>query len=181
MDKQISEIPVEAIEEEGAVPARSSFKKWLILGGGVLILLASGIGAAAFFFPEVLPEPLNFFGDQQTKGSPGGKKQQPPKVEHGFIYTMDPFIVNLADTDQPRYLKIRLNLEGSTPEQSEEYAQRLPQIKDTVLSILSKKTHQELLDSGGKEKLKAEILKNLNPKMAGFQFRAVYYTEFVIQ
>jgi flagellar FliL protein len=182
MDKQISEIPVEVIEEEGgAASAGSSLKKWLILGGGALLLLVAAIGATAYFFPEIMPEPLNFFGDQQAKDAPGGKKSKHPKEEHGFIYSMDPFIVNLADTDQPRYLKIRLNLEGNSKEQKEEYAKRLPQIKDTILSILSQKKYQELLDSAGKEKLKEEILKSLNPKMAGFRFKAVYYTEFVIQ
>lgn len=181
MERQISEIPIEAIEEEGPIPAKFSLKKWLILGGGGLILLAIVIGAGAFFFPEVMPGPLNFFEDHQAKGAAAVKKNQHVKAEHGFIYNMDPFIVNLADTDQSRYLKIRLNLEGNSREQNEEYAKRLPQIKDTILSLLSKKTHQELLDSAGKEKLKEEILKSLNPKMAGFQFKAVYYTEFVIQ
>lgn len=178
MDKKISEIPLEAIEEEVASPAGSSLKKWLILGGGVLLFLVSAVGAAAFFFPEIMPGPLNFFEDRQAQA---GKKSKHPQEEHGFIYNMDPFIVNLADTDQSRYLKIRLNLEGNSREQNEEYAKRLPQIKDTVLSILAKKTHQELLDSAGKEKLKEELLKTLNPKLAGFQFKAVYYTEFVIQ
>ncbi|MBI5584048.1 MAG: flagellar basal body-associated FliL family protein [Deltaproteobacteria bacterium] len=181
MENQISEIPVEVIQEEGLVPARSSFKKWLILGGGVLILLVSGLGVAAFFFPEALPGPLALFADPPAQDPQGVRKDQRSKEEHGFIYNMDPFIVNLADTDQSRYLKIRLNLEGNGREQNEEYAKRLPQIKDTVLAILSKKTHQELLDSTGKEKLKTEILNHLNPKMAGFQFKAVYYTEFVIQ
>jgi flagellar protein FliL len=181
MDKQLSEIPVEAIQEEGRGSAGFSLKKWLILGGGLLILLGSGLGAAAYLFPEVMPAPLNFFEDRPAKGAHGGKKEKKAKDEHGFIYNMDPFIVNLADTDQSRYLKIRLNLEGNSREQNEEYTKRLPQIKDTVLSILGKKTHQELLDSAGKEKLKEEILKNLNPKMLGLQFKAVYYTEFVIQ
>lgn len=179
MDKQIAEIPLEAIEEEGTVPVKSSWKKWLLLGGGLSLLLVSGLSAAAFFFPEVLPGPLQFFGPPPD--AHGTKKNKPPQEKHGFIYNMDPFIVNLADTEQSRYLKIRINLEGNGPEQQEEYTQRLPQIKDTVLSILAKKTHQELLEAAGKEKLKEEILKNLNPKMAGFQFKAVYYTEFVIQ
>ena len=181
MGKQNSEIPPEARAEGSPAPAKFAVKKLIVLGGAALVLLVVGIGAAAYFFPGHLPGPLNFFGGESGPDSHGAKKSKPPKGEPGFIYILDPFIVNLADTDQPRFLKIRINLEGNAKEQNEEFAKRVPQIKDTVLSLLAKKKYNDLLDSSGKERLKEEILKNLNPKLAGFKFQAVYYTEFVIQ
>lgn len=183
MAKPISEIPLEAIEEEGTPQARgkSVLKKLIILGGAFLVLLAGGVAGAAYFLPAYLPEALQFFGNPQTKGAHGAGKEKRHQEEQGFIYNLDPFIVNLADPDEPRYLKIRISLEGNQKEQNEEFSKRIPQIKDTVLSILGKKTYSELLDTAGKEKLKEELIKSLNPKLAEFKFKAVYFTELVIQ
>jgi flagellar protein FliL len=179
MAKKNLEIPPEALDEGGPIPKKSSLKKWLILGGLVFILLAAGGGAVIFFLPEYLPEPLNFLGHKPATGSAAHKK--PPEEERGYIYTMDPFIVNLADVEQNRYLKIRINLESRKPEANEEFSKKLPLIKDTILTILSQKKSEELFPSSGKENLKAEMLRSVNPNLVEFKIKAVYFTEFVIQ
>ncbi len=179
MAKQIAEIPPEPQAEDNPVPQKSALKKWLILGGLGFILLAAGGGAAIFFLPEYMPEPLNFFDHKPTKGSPAHKK--PPEEERGHIYIMDPMIVNLADTDQNRYLKIRINLESKKSEANEEFTKKLPLIKDTILTILSQKKSEELFPSSGKEQLKAEMLRSVNPHLLELKIKAVYFTEFVIQ
>ncbi len=94
---------------------------------------------------------------------------------------MDPFIVNLADAEENRYLKIRINLESRKPEPNEEFSKKLPLIKDTILTILSQKKSEELFLSFGKEKLKAEMLRLVNPNLVEWKIKAVYFTEFVIQ
>jgi flagellar protein FliL len=179
MTKKKSEIPPEPLNEDNPVPQPSSLKKWLLLGALVFILLAAGGGAAVFFLPEYLPEPLNFFDHKTAKGSPALKK--PPAEERGHIYAIDPLIVNLADADQNRYLKIRINLESKKPEPNEEFAKKMPLIKDTILTILSQKKSEDLFHSSGKEKLKAEMLRSVNPNLGELKVKAVYFTEFVIQ
>jgi flagellar FliL protein len=179
MAKKKTEIPPEPLDEGSPVPRKSSLKKWLILGALAFILLAAGGGAAVYFIPEVLPEPLNFFDHKPAKGSPAHKK--PLEEERGHIYTMDPFIVNLADADQNRYLKIRISLESKKPEPNEEFTKKLPLIKDTILTILSQKRSEELFHSSGKEKLKAEMLRLVNPNLVELKIKTVYFTEFVIQ
>jgi flagellar FliL protein len=179
MAKKNPEIPPEPLDEGNPVPRKSSLKKWLILGALVFILIAAGGGAAVFFLPEYMPEPLNFFDHKPAKSSPAHK--EPLGEEHGHIYSMDPFIVNLADDDQNRYLKIRINLESKKPEPNEEFAKKLPLIKDTILTILSQKRSEELFHSSGKEKLKAEMMRLVNPNLVELKIKAVYFTEFVIQ
>ncbi len=179
MAKKNPEIPPEPLDEGRPGPQKSSLKKWLILGALVFILLAGGGGAAVFFLPEYMPEPLNFFEHKPAKGSPAQKK--PPEEQRGHIYSMDPFIVNLADTEENHYLKIRINLESKKPEPNEEFSKKLPLIKDTILTILSQKRSEELFHSSGKEKLKAEMMRLVNPNLAEWKIKAVYFTEFVIQ
>ena len=179
MAKKNSEIAPEPLDEGLPVPQKSSLKKWLILGGLVFILLTAGGGAAVFFLPEYMPEPLNFFEHKPAKGSQAHKK--PPEEERGHIYSIDPFIVNLADAEDNHYLKIRINLESTKPEPNEEFAKKLPLIKDTILTILSQKKSEEMFHSSGKEKLKAEMMRLVNPNLAELKIKAVYFTEFVIQ
>jgi flagellar basal body-associated protein FliL len=54
-------------------------------------------------------------------------------------------------------------------------------IKDTILTILSQKRSEELFHSSGKEKLKAEMLRLVNPNLVELKIKTVYFTEFVIQ
>jgi flagellar protein FliL len=179
MAKNNPEIPAEPLAEGTAAPGKSSLKKWLILGSLVFILAAAGVVGAAFFLPEYLPAPLNFFEQGPARGTKAHKKI--PQEERGHIYTMDPFIVNLADTEQNHYLKIRINLESKKQEANEEFSKKMPLIKDTILTILSQKKSDELFHSSGKEKLKAEIMRLVNPNLADFKIKAVYFSEFVIQ
>jgi flagellar FliL protein len=92
---------------------------------------------------------------------------------------MDPFLVNLADPGQLRYLKVTLHVE--TPAKSEEYEKRLPQIRDSVLSTLSSKLFKDILTSEGKNVLREEIKEKMNQVLVETKVRNIYFTEFVIQ
>jgi len=56
-----------------------------------------------------------------------------------------------------------------------------PMIRDMIIRILSSKTVPEISTAKGKEKLKEEIKKNLNARLATGEIRNVYFTAFVIQ
>ena len=164
-------------EEETAPPppkGKKGNKKLLILG--IVLLLIGAAASVILFAPEYLPAGIPLVG----KGKPEAAKEAPPKV-HGRIYGLDPFIVNLADTEFSRYLKIRIEIESIDAKENEETGKRLPLLRDAILTILSGKTYREIYDSDGKKKLKDEILQRANGLWAGFKFKTVYFTEFVIQ
>jgi len=94
---------------------------------------------------------------------------------------MDPFIVNLGDSERMRYLKVKLEIESSEGKSNEEYEKRLPQLRDTVLSLLASKTSKEIMDSDGKKTLRNEIVSRLNLLLKTFQIETVYFAEFVMQ
>jgi len=164
-------------EEEPVLPNPKKSRKWLVVFLGLIILLGAAIGAVIFLAPGVISDSLNLGG---IKG--GEKKEKgPEKKEQGYIYNMDPFIVNLADQGRPRYLKIRMSIESQEMKVNEEYEKRLPQLRDTILTVLSSKSYGEISDSEGKKKLREEIIVKLNRLLRGFQVKTVYFTEFMIQ
>lgn len=107
------------------------------------------------------------------------KKQEIRKI--GFLYTMDPIIVNLADLEVSKYLKIRIEIECNDIKITEEIDKRVPQIRDIIITLLSSKTFNEIYDREGKKRLKNEILQNINQLLGEKKVREIFFTEFVIQ
>jgi len=134
---------------------------FLVLGIGSLLGVLAVVAGLFLFAPGLISE----------KGARG----------QGHIYSMEPFLVNLAVPDQVRYLKVKIALESTEGKPDEEYQQRLSQLRDSILTVLSTKRYQDISDSGGKKKLKEEIISKLNALVSHFKVKAIYFTEFVVQ
>jgi len=164
-------------EEEVVPPKSKKFLKLLIVLFILILLIGAAIGAVIFLVPGVIPDSLKF---GEEKGA-DKKEKETEKKSQGYIYSMEPFIVNLADQGRPRYLKIKISIESQEIKVNEEYEKRLPQLRDMVLTVLSSRSYGEISDSGGKMKLREEIITKLNGLLRTFQVKTVYFTEFVIQ
>jgi flagellar FliL protein len=164
-------------EEELVPPKPKKSRKLLVVGVIFIFLIGAAVGAVIFLAPGVIPDSLNLGG---IKGA-GKKEKEPEKKEQGYIYSMEPFIVNLADQDRPRYLKVRVSIESQEMKPNEEYEKRLPQLRDMILTVLSSKSYKEISDSEGKKKLREELILKLNQLLQRFQVKTVYFTEFMIQ
>ena len=158
-------------------PRPKKVRKLLILAGGLVVLLICGMGAIAFLLPQLLPEALDVFG---FKGQSKEAKKATKDMK-GHLYAMDSFVINLANPDLPKYLKVKIEMESQESKPNEEFDKRKPQIRDSILLILTGKTSKEVSDSEGKAKLKEEILLKVNQLLQGVKIRAVYFTEFVVQ
>jgi flagellar protein FliL len=169
-----------AIEKRETSPAPAKPKrvnKWLIAILGLIFLSGAGIGAVVFFAPWAVPDSLIFWGGKD----PAKGRKETAKKSQGYIYNLEPFIVNLADPNHQRYLKIRISLESKEIKVNEEYEKRLPQLRDMILTLLSGKSYKDIYDSDGKNKLREEITSRLNQLLSNFQVKTVYFTEFMIQ
>ena len=149
-------------------------KKFFFAGAGLILVILAVVGGIFLFSPGLVSKEVAKTG--QTDGP-----QEPEKGIHGHIYSLEPFLVNLADSDVPRYLKIRIDLETIAKKPSEEYVKRLPQLRDAILTVLSSKKYLEIFDSEGKKKLKEEIVTKLNQALNQFKVKTIYFTEFVVQ
>ena len=151
------------------------FPKLIILL--VLLILLGGVGFALGIFPPAVTNSVT------SLPIPGLSKKPPaPKEEaQGCIYKLEPFIVNLADSGQLRFLKIKIDLEGQEANPVEEYERRMPQLRDTILTILCTKQSQEILNISGKQKLREEIKAGSNQVLRHSRVKAVFITEFMVQ
>jgi len=162
-----------AKDKEGSAEGGGSKKKLMIIIAAVLVLLI-GIGVGAFLF---------LGGNEDAGLSPEEEQaqleQQAKQV--GPMVNIETFIVNILDDQQSRYLKAAITLELNTQEASMEVNQRMPQIKDAILLLLSNKTYSELSDLQGKIQLRAELINKLNGILQQGKVKRIYFTEFVVQ
>ena len=114
-----------------------------------------------------------------TKADP--KTTLPEKLVALSILPMDPFVVNIAETNGERYLKIVIQLEVSDQGVGAELEQLKPRIRDSILDLLTPKTFKDLMDPAGNQRLREDIAGRINNILQRGKVTKVYFTDFVIQ
>lgn len=99
----------------------------------------------------------------------------------GVMFDLGTFVVNLADPDIERYLKVSIVLELKDQKVQQEAQKRLPQIKDAITTLLLTKRSSDIRTPEGIEFLKEEIAKRVNAILPLGGVKNVYFTEFIIQ
>jgi flagellar FliL protein len=100
------------------------------------------------------------------------------------MINLDAFLVNLADTDSTRFVKVTFRLGLDEASLGEELAGDqivLSATRDKIISLLSTKTAEELLTLEGKDKLRNEIRERVNPILPKGKIVEVFIMDFVIQ
>jgi flagellar protein FliL len=157
--------PEEDAAEGGKEKKKGGSKlKWIIIGVVILAILGGGAAGAYFFLLK-----------------PGKEAQAPPKPVIGAVWTPDVFIINLADADADRYLKVAMNFELSDPLAVAELEQIKPKVRDLVLGVLTVKGFKDLNNFEGKQRLKEEIAMRVNTHLTKGKVVQVYFTDFVVQ
>ncbi len=133
---------------------------------------AGGHGAA----PAAAPAPDAHGGGHGAAPAAGA-----PAGPAANIFALDPFIVNIYDGQELRYLKVKVELEMVTPAVKAELDSKLASIRDSVLILLSAKTLQDVQDVQGKSTLKDEILGAINKNIPAGKISKVFFTDFVVQ
>jgi len=142
--------------------------------------------------------------EEQLEGEEDTQEKQ-----EGVLLDLGDFILNLADTDKRRYLKVGVAIELSKTQDEEDAAAMAPKasghgegassndqnaaiatemerykpaIRDAVISVLSNKTSDELSSPTGKEIAKEEILEMVNGIFEGQRsVMRISFGQFIIQ
>ena len=99
----------------------------------------------------------------------------------GSITPIEDIVVNPAGSGGTRYLCTTVALESTRPMVAEEVAEREPQIRDTLIEILSKRTVEDLSALSTRDELRAEIKIAVNDLLISGEVVGVYLSNFVLQ
>ncbi len=156
----------------------------------VIIMLAAtlilGLGGAFVMFKMMAPAHAPEEGKNDAASDKGGghgeaKGGHGAPAGPGAIAELDPFIVNLADSPEIRYLKVSVKLEVDNADTVEEIKNRTPQIRDSILVLLTSKDSATIRTPQGKSQLRDELTQRVNGVLPRRSVKSAYFTEFVIQ
>jgi len=141
---------------------------------------------------------------EQTSAEPSSEHSATAAEQHvyqpgeGIMLNMSTKIINLVDPGGHKYIRVTIVVEfapdnpeyESLPEEEkaayltefeDKLNTRLPIMDDTVITLLSTKTYEDLYTAEGKENLRTEITQILSGKLTDLHILSVYFTEFVVQ
>lgn len=168
----------EGQEGQAAGGGRGGLLKLIIIVVIVLVVLGGTAFALRTFAPGVVPF---LGGEAEEEGSAAEEAAAAGGKELGVLHSLRPFIVNLVDPSGKRYLKVTLDLELTGPEVKGEVETRRPQVRDTILILLSSKSFEDINTPEGKLRLRNEIISRVNLYLTAGKVKNVYFTEFVVQ
>ncbi|HSW38341.1 MAG TPA: flagellar basal body-associated FliL family protein [Acidobacteriota bacterium] len=156
------------VEQEKVKPG-----KLRIIIIALILLLAGGLSYGAFRY-------LSVSGSGEKTASSEAEESGPSKVQ--TVITLDPFLVNLADPYDARFVKTTFHLGlAELQEKPKTNPVTMSAIRDAIISILSSKTADRILTAEGKESLREEIRSRVNQIEPSLKVVEVYIVDFVIQ
>jgi flagellar FliL protein len=97
------------------------------------------------------------------------------------IIELQPFVVNLADKEDSRYLRMSVSLGiGETKEEKPDPI-LMTRVRNAMLAVLTTKTAEEILTQEGKSILRKELLKAARAAIEEPHIEAIYITDFIVQ
>ena len=142
----------------------------------IIVAVLAGLGGAYFLF---------------GKNNAAAKVPPPPPT---VITKLGDIVVNLADDDVPRYLRVGVNveIEGQGETAAKGFEEKSVIFKDRVITFLRSKKSEDISGAEASQKLKEEMLKVLEETAAELNKKVekkeekikivnVYFSDFIIQ
>jgi len=149
--------------------------KWILIPLFLLLLLGGG-GAATWWF---------FFRPAPTEGEGG---QPAAKAEHKLtgdgVLALDQFLVNLADKDTTRFVRVKLALVVATKQEAKELGENevvKARLRSAIIELLTQQLAEKLTTPEGKSELKKQIAERCAPALGEVKVLDVLFTDFVVQ
>lgn len=104
------------------------------------------------------------------------------------LVVLDPLLVNLSGDGGSSYLRLSLALRvadmsakdsGAKDGRSNDDA--VAALRDTTLTVLGQQTADDLLATGGKERLKLELKRSLAKNNGSLKITNLFFTDFLVQ
>jgi flagellar protein FliL len=120
-----------------------------------------------------------------ASGGAGGEKTAPGvsplKVTPETTVELKPFTTNLADSGRTSYINVTFQLILTSNKEKKKIEEKLPLVRDTVLRVLNGKQSMEVTGKDGANKLKSDLLTEINAALGSTVVDAVLISDIVVQ
>jgi flagellar protein FliL len=141
-------------------------RKLIIAGVGLVVIAAVAVGGAMY----------GLFGPRFALRGRAAQSHQPPKL--GFVDVKE-LTLRLADTDAEHYIRMTPVLAVAASDQ-ETVEDRIPIVRDRIVSIVSSRTSTVLATPQGEARLKKDLIDALH-KEFGDDVVDVYFSGYLVE
>jgi len=121
---------------------------------------------------------------QQQTGAAGQQAAQNTNYLQQVVSTktfgLDEFLVNLADEDGKRYLKVKVFLGYDNKKLDTELEEKKPILRDAIIGVIRTKKAADITTKGV-DSIKMEIIQRINPILEKGQLNNVYINDILLQ
>jgi len=146
----------------------------------VLVLAVGGFVAWKLMSMEQPPAATDKPAVTQTDDTTIPEAEDDPDAAP-IMMDIDDLTVNLADTDQSRYLRTKITLEVRNEEAKAKVTKEMVKVKDLLIASLGGKKFSEIRTPQGKYELKLDLIYRINRVVGGKPVKNLYFTDFVSQ
>jgi flagellar protein FliL len=178
----------EQAKTDAATPPPKDKKKLFIMIGAAVAVLALVGGGMFFLGGSKTDKKTAAHGEAKVEAKAEGHGEAKAEGGHGEAklgsgtgYPLEPFIVNIYDGQEIRYLKLKVEFEMANSEVKGDLDGKVAPLRDAILILLTTKTMQEIQDLQGKNTLREQILGAVNKIIPPGKVTKVYFTDFVVQ
>jgi flagellar FliL protein len=156
------------MSDTAAAAPKKAGKSSVLMIAVVALVVASGAGAGAFWYAR--------------KSAPVVEKHD--RASDRGIVTFEPFVVNLADPNASRFLRISIQLVVKDAEEAEGIQKKpalLMSARSAILEVLATQTSDTLVTQAGKTELKKVISERASKVLDETKVMDVLFSDFVVQ
>jgi len=142
----------------------------------VLALLVLNLGASGFGAFKIMTQPA-----AAAVAMAEHAEEKSPKEITGPVVALEPFVVNLDEPGNARYLKMTAQLELVSEKDTEVIEKSKQVIRDEVLSYLSGLHVKDTLGATAKDTIRDALMKKLAAIVGEHRIRRMFFQEFMVQ
>lgn len=169
----ITWLSIKIASSDGNSKVRLNHFTGIIIVFSVLTLIMSG--GFYFLWSKVNPPDPQIDSQYKIEISKGKAEEQ------RIFFPLESFVVNLADDDEQRYLRMSIVIELTNEEVRQEVTSKLSLIKDCVLKVVPQKKSKDIMPASGRLALSEEVMDNLNLLLKNGSVSNIFFTEYMIQ
>ena len=173
------------VEEPEEQKSGGSKKKLIIIIAVITVLVVgAGVGVTMMLMSKQ--------GDKVAEQKDGKPAQQAeadkaPKTPPTYMSFAPAFVVNFqpAEKVRARFLSVEIDAVADDKDMIDQIKLNMPAVRNGIIMLLSRQTYADLIKPEGKEKLRGEILaevqKTLKDTTGKPGVKNIYFTSFVMQ
>lgn len=157
--------------------------KFIIIGIVILIIVGAGgyFGYTKFIKDKGTAKTTATVKTAQTQVQQTAQNQTYlDQIVSEKNFGLDECLINLADEDGKRYLKVKIFVGYDEKKLDDELTEKKPLLRDAAITVLRSKKAAEITPKG-MDAIKMELIQKMNPMLKKGQLNNIYFSDVLVQ